>query len=188
MSEDVKGLLINVPRISRLNKAKVIGQSEGEFCTGIEGDIRFRAPEVMSGKGYNHKADVWSFGIILFFIFTGILPFDNNYSGVIKTREQENISDFDDNIEYKIKQAEPNYDLIKDQGFSKECCDLVSKLLNKDPELRLTMKAANIHPWFTKNIDFVNNSDLDQYDIEPILEQPKFKSLKKKKQSMPLRK
>ena len=49
MSEDVKGLSINVPRISRLNKAKVMGFSESEFCTGVEGDIRFRAPEVVLG-------------------------------------------------------------------------------------------------------------------------------------------
>ena len=52
--------------------------------------------------------------MILFFIFTGILPFDDNFNGVLKTREQENIEDFDQNIEYKIKSAQPNFDLIKE--------------------------------------------------------------------------
>lgn len=33
------------------------------------------APEVLNGKFYNHKADVWSLGIIFFEMITGFTPF-----------------------------------------------------------------------------------------------------------------
>lgn len=33
------------------------------------------APEVLNGKKYNHKADVWSLGIIFFEMITGFMPF-----------------------------------------------------------------------------------------------------------------
>lgn len=64
----------SIPRISRLNKAEIMGY--GAHCHSIFGDIRFRAPEVVSGKHYDFKADSWSFGVILFQLLTGKLPFD----------------------------------------------------------------------------------------------------------------
>jgi serine/threonine protein kinase len=48
-----------------------------ESTTGMFGDLRFKAPEVINGESYNFKADVWSFGIIMFEILTGCLPFDS---------------------------------------------------------------------------------------------------------------
>jgi serine/threonine-protein kinase ULK2 len=33
------------------------------------------APEVLNGKMYNHKADVWSLGIVFFEMITGFTPF-----------------------------------------------------------------------------------------------------------------
>lgn len=66
--------------ISRLNKAELIGFSGITF--GQFGDIRFRAPEVCLGKHYDFKADIWSFGIILFHLLTGKLPYDEKVKGV----------------------------------------------------------------------------------------------------------
>lgn len=33
------------------------------------------APQVLNGKKYNHKADVWSLGIVFFEMLTGFTPF-----------------------------------------------------------------------------------------------------------------
>lgn len=33
------------------------------------------APQVLNGKRYNHKADVWSLGIVFFEMLTGFMPF-----------------------------------------------------------------------------------------------------------------
>ena len=34
------------------------------------------APEVLDKKDYNHKADIWSFGVSIFELLTGKLPFN----------------------------------------------------------------------------------------------------------------
>ena len=155
-----------IPRIAKLNKARVMGKSDAEYCVGIEGDIRYCAPEVVEGKSYNHKADCWSYGVILFYVMTGVLPFDHtNNKGIKMSRLESKTEKFTKNVEYKICNSEPNYQLIREQGFTEECIVLVSKLLNRDPELRLTMKATNIHQWFLKNIDYINKSDIDKYEL-----------------------
>lgn len=45
--------------------------------TGQTGSLRYMAPEVFQNKAYNAFCDVYSFGILLFEIMTGIVPFEN---------------------------------------------------------------------------------------------------------------
>lgn len=39
------------------------------------GDSRFRAPEVLLGEPYNTKSDVWTFGVLIYYMLTFELPF-----------------------------------------------------------------------------------------------------------------
>lgn len=39
--------------------------------------INYVAPEIMDFTPYNHKANVRSLGVILYFLLGGILPFDD---------------------------------------------------------------------------------------------------------------
>ena len=64
-----------VSRIHRVNNSKIMGLDE--YCIGSFGDIRYNSPEVVAGKAYDFKADSWSFGIILFYMLTCVLPFDH---------------------------------------------------------------------------------------------------------------
>jgi serine/threonine protein kinase len=74
LTDDHMELDKSIPRISRLSKANIINY-EGHVHE-LVGDIRFRAPEVVSNKQYGLKADSWSFGIILFQLITGTVPFN----------------------------------------------------------------------------------------------------------------
>jgi len=45
--------------------------------SGQTGSLRYMAPEVANRKPYNHKVDVYSFGIILWELFACRKPFEN---------------------------------------------------------------------------------------------------------------
>ena len=81
-SLDAQGILMSesdeqdeaIPRIYRLKDAIIMGFNDVTWK--MYGDIRFRAPEVHQNKAYSFKADVWSFGIIIYLLLVGNLPYD----------------------------------------------------------------------------------------------------------------
>jgi serine/threonine protein kinase len=54
----------------------------GDFF-GTEGTAQWMAPEVMEGSRYNHKVDVYSFGILLTELLTRHMPFADNFAGFV---------------------------------------------------------------------------------------------------------
>lgn len=42
----------------------------------ITGNILFTAPEIKENKGYTHKADVFAYGVTLFWLVTGLYPYE----------------------------------------------------------------------------------------------------------------
>ena len=134
-------------RISNLKKACYLG--DGEETIGIFGDIKFRAPEVVQGKHYNSKADSWSFGVILFLLLTGKLPFDPT------TYEESHRSQCSMCIEDLILNFEVPTDLIRKQGYSSQAEDLVRKLLSKDLSKRISMQTATKHLFFRQSAEAI---------------------------------
>jgi serine/threonine protein kinase len=94
------------------------------------GSPHYAAPEVMSGNRYDGRAaDIWSCGIILYALLTGTLPFDDpSYRGVVsKVRVGR----------YKMPSALPP-----------DARDLISRIIVRDVEKRITMKDLKAHPLF----------------------------------------
>lgn len=82
------------------------------------GSYPYLSPEVLSGEQYNaRQADMWSYGVILYEIFTRKLPYPQVFPGF----------DF------------PQPDM---SGLSPPISNLILNLLNKDPNARLTSKTA----------------------------------------------
>ena len=51
---------------------------KGEMMTGICGTQGFQAPEMLDGKPYDEKVDMFSLGVLLWQMLTGHQPFLGN--------------------------------------------------------------------------------------------------------------
>jgi serine/threonine-protein kinase ULK/ATG1 len=60
-------------KIADLGFARELGHEE--LTETVCGTPLVMAPEVLNGIKYNHKADVWSMGIVFFELLTGFTPF-----------------------------------------------------------------------------------------------------------------
>ncbi|KAI4389626.1 hypothetical protein MLD38_001832 [Melastoma candidum] len=65
----------NVVKIADFGVARV--QTQSGVMTAETGTYRWMAPEVVEHKPYNHKADVFSFGIVLWELLTTQLPYED---------------------------------------------------------------------------------------------------------------
>ena len=98
------------------------------------GSSYYMAPEVLK-KNYTEKCDLWSVGVILYILLCKFPPFNGKNDDEIY--ESIHIGDFD--------MTQPPFDKI-----SKPCKNLITKLLEKDPEKRITAEQALRHDWFNK--------------------------------------
>jgi calcium-dependent protein kinase len=90
------------------------------------------APEVLK-KRYTEKCDVWSCGVIMYFLLCGHPPFMGNCEKKILEKVVRGLYEFKDE---EWRSASP------------ESMDLIRKLLEFSPEKRLTAEQALNHPWF----------------------------------------
>ena len=105
------------------------------------GTPMYMAPEILlssKNKGYEpFPIDIWSAGIALYIMLSGILPFSVN-------NETEN--NFD--LQYSIINNEPK--II--ENISTEAQNLLNRLLDKNPKNRIKINEILNHPWL-KNCD-----------------------------------
>ncbi|CAL5345162.1 unnamed protein product [Camellia sinensis] len=111
-------------------------QQDGLFHTFC-GTPAYVAPEVLGRKGYDAaKVDIWSCGIILFVLMAGYLPFhDQNIMSMYKKI-------------YKGEFRCPRW-------FSNELVKLLSRLLDINPETRITIPEIMNNRWFKKGFKHI---------------------------------
>ena len=89
------------------------------------------APEVLDNK-YDEKCDLWSIGVILYILLCGYPPFNGAK---------------DDQIIKKVKIGKFRVDDEEWETISYQAIDLVHKLLEYDPEKRISAAQALQHEW-----------------------------------------
>ncbi|OCT95449.1 hypothetical protein XELAEV_18013135mg [Xenopus laevis] len=113
--------------------------------SGGAGTFGFQAPEVMSQMDYNTGADWWSFGVTLYEMATGYLP----YSAKGNTKEQL----------HQVLQRQPYYPSY----LCPELQDLLCKLLKNEPDQRL---GRPIEYYGEKKIEFPTGDSSESRMLE----------------------
>ena len=63
-------------KLTDFGLSRFMPETEPYKMTGTTGTLRYMAPEVFNGQHYALKADIYSLGLIIFFVFTGTKPFE----------------------------------------------------------------------------------------------------------------
>ncbi|CAO3632055.1 unnamed protein product [Mucor hiemalis] len=106
----------------------------------ICGTPHYIAPEILTKQGHNHKADMWSAGILMFNLLFGRHPFHHDEQAKLYQQVQRNESD----TQYRFPPA-------KDFNVSEDAKDLIAKLLVNRPDERLSVIEALEHPFFSNH-------------------------------------
>ncbi|CAI5460073.1 unnamed protein product [Closterium sp. Yama58-4] len=107
----------------------------GESAAGLTGSRYYTAPEMVRGRRYGKRADVWSMGVVLCTLLTGRLPFAG------KTHND------DEGLRKSILRGAINFEAAVWRSVSPLARDLVRQMLTVDPRCRLKAKHVVDHPW-----------------------------------------
>lgn len=123
------------------------GYSKNEFVDSrpktVSGTPDYIAPEVLMADQYDgKKADIWSCGVMLYVMVTGVLPFakrgDDRGNNLIRLQQ----------MFPRIVAAEFQQPL----HVSAECQHLLSRMLTPDPARRVTIGEIMQHSWFLNEL------------------------------------
>ena len=98
--------------------------SRTKKLTTVTGTPYYISPEVLKGK-YHAESDIWSMGVLLYFLVSGLKPFEGD------TREE---------LFGKISKSQFDFNRDEFKKVSAECKDLITKLLKKESKKRITGK------------------------------------------------
>lgn len=101
----------------------------------LYGTAYYIAPEIVNNKPYDEKCDLWSIGVIMYILLTGIPPFDG------KT---------DNDIIKNVKVGKYPTTSNEFKKLSSDAKDLIKKLLTLDPKSRISANDALEHSWIQK--------------------------------------
>jgi Ca2+-binding EF-hand superfamily protein len=124
-------------KIMDFGLSKIMGPEE-KLADGF-GTLSFVAPEVLIRQPYNKQIDIWSLGVILYYMLSGTLPFD----------------DENDNEEVIAKMTVFTEVEFPPKNWSKkseDVIDLIKKCLIKNPEERIKINEYLEHKWIKTNI------------------------------------
>ncbi|XP_073136163.1 phosphoenolpyruvate carboxylase kinase 1-like [Henckelia pumila] len=106
----------------------------GELMSGIVGTPFYVAPEVVAGREYNEKVDIWSAGVILYIMLSGIPPF---------------YGDSATEIFESVLRANLRFPKSIFGSASCEVKDLLRRMLCRDAFRRFSAEQVLAHPWMT---------------------------------------
>ena len=116
---------------------------------GIIGTSIYCSPEVVDNL-YDERSDEWSCGVLMYILLSGVAPFTG---------------DTEEEIFEKIKKCQYDFTPAPFKKVSKNCKDLIRRLLEPRKQYRIKAIEALRHPFFTESFDpnsaMTENKDLN---------------------------
>ncbi|XP_051116064.1 phosphoenolpyruvate carboxylase kinase 2-like [Andrographis paniculata] len=116
-------------RLVDFGAAELFGVSE---MSGVVGTPYYVAPEILMGRDYSEKVDVWSAGVILYIMLAGAPPFIGD--GPAETFES-------------VLRANLRFPAKLFRSVSPEAKDLLRKMICRDVSRRFSAEQVLRHPW-----------------------------------------
>lgn len=120
-SSNIMITLANEVKIMDFGLAKIGDGSNVTKTRATVGTANYMSPEQARGEEINHRTDIWAFGVILYEMLTGNLPFKGDY-------EQAVI--------YSILNEEPKSITNLRENIPPQLTHIIEKLLRKNSEYR----------------------------------------------------
>eukprot|EP01024_Parvocaulis_polyphysoides_P028437 TRINITY_DN2572_c0_g1_i1.p1 TRINITY_DN2572_c0_g1~~TRINITY_DN2572_c0_g1_i1.p1 ORF type:complete len:481 (+),score=74.29 TRINITY_DN2572_c0_g1_i1:102-1544(+) len=115
------------------------------------GTLQYMAPEVVEAACikqnniYDGKAaDVWSCGTMLYAMLFKKFPFFDSKIGKDKPNQNLNKQQIQEVVFKRIREAS----ITIPESVSPECVDLLTRMLDRNPNTRITVPEIMKHPWF----------------------------------------
>ena len=120
-------------KIMDFGLSKILGPME--VVNDGFGTLTYVAPEVFTRKPYNKQVDIWSLGVITYYILSGTYPFDddsNNEEVIAKKTVFNDLSFYHNSWATRTP----------------KCKDFINKCLTKKIDKRIKTNDLLTHPWF----------------------------------------
>lgn len=121
------------PRLTDFGIARIGNRSRVTQAHSVLGTLAFLSPEALDGRELDARTDIWAFGVLIYKMLTGALPFDDTTSsGTI--------------MAIFTKPAPPIHDLRQDVPAG--LVSLLERMLEKDVNKRISsvrMVGAELH-------------------------------------------
>ncbi|XP_071563870.1 serine/threonine-protein kinase zyg-8 isoform X2 [Temnothorax nylanderi] len=127
---EMDGSHVRCLKLGDFGLAQVVREPLYTVC----GTPTYVAPEILAETGYGLKIDVWAAGVILYILLCGFPPF------VSLDNEQEEL--FERILSGQYEFTSPYWDTISDSAKQ-----LISNMLQAQPELRFSAEDVLDHPW-----------------------------------------
>lgn len=115
------------------------------------GTLEYLSPEIILGKAYSNKVDIWAIGVIVYHMLSGTIPFYGR--DVVSSYEE-------------ISKSQPSFKREVWQTISLKAKQFIQCALTKKEEQRFDAESALNHPWLkktcrVKNTSHKNNSPIN---------------------------
>jgi serine/threonine protein kinase len=128
-------------------------ENDNQKLADTRGSPAFLSPEECGGEPFYPKpADVWAYGVTLFAVAFGFLPFR------LDQGQGKSVA----NTVFAVTQLLNTEELVvpEDRGYAPEFIDLIKQILRKDPMERPTFEEIVKNTWFTPALE------IDRINIE----------------------